>query len=142
MSLQVFRPFSSFAVVFIIAFALAACSKSGGPEATIKSARAGDMTVTLAGPGGELRSGETELMVSFVDDSGTNVDVGAASLTFHMPAMGSMAEMNDKAKLTTTEVPGKYRALVNIQMPGTWEARVAYEGPRGSGQALMTVNVK
>jgi len=44
------------------------------------------------------------------DSSGKPVDVGAAALTFHMPQMGSMAQMNDHAALTTTDTPGVYRA--------------------------------
>jgi hypothetical protein len=59
-----------------------------------------------------------------------------------MAGMGTMAEMNDKATLTTTKTPGKYRAKVEIEMASTWEAVVNYEGPHGSGQVRMTVNVK
>jgi hypothetical protein len=56
--------------------------------------------------------------------------------------MGSMAEMNDPAKLVTTETPGKYRGTVIFQMAGTWEAQVAYKGSKGTEQATMSVNVK
>jgi hypothetical protein len=81
-------------------------------------------------------------MLSFADASGKTVDVGAASLKFHMPAMGSMAEMNDVASLTTTNAAGKYRAKVNIEVDGTWEAIVSYEGLQGTGQARITVQAK
>jgi hypothetical protein len=122
----------------------AACSGSGtsGAEKMIKSTRSGDLTVTLANSTGEVKSGENELIISFIDASGKPVDVGAASLIFHMAGMGTMAEMNDRATLTTTETPGRYLAKVEIQMASTWEAIVSYEGPHGSGQARMTVNVK
>ena len=59
-----------------------------------------------------------------------------------MPPMGAMAEMNDAATLTTTDTPGKYRAKVIIEVHGTWEAIVNYEGPKGTGRASMTVNAK
>jgi hypothetical protein len=59
-----------------------------------------------------------------------------------MPAMGSMAEMNDVAELTTTETPGKFRALVNIEVAGSWEAMVSFQGPRGTEQATMNVTAK
>lgn len=131
-------------LVMSIALLSAACSKSGssGEEKVIKSAKAGNLTVALSNSTGELKSGENELFISFADSSGKLVDVGAASLNFHMAAMGTMAEMNDKATLTTTETPGKYRAKVDIEMGYTWEAVVNYEGPQGKGQAVMTVNVK
>jgi hypothetical protein len=134
------------AVSLVITAALlaAACSGGGtqGAEKVIKSTKAGDLTVTLASSTGEVKNGENELIISFTDASGNPVDVGAASLNFHMAAMGTMAEMNDKAALTTTETPGRYRAKVEIETASTWEAVVTYEGPRGSGQARMTVNVK
>ncbi|MGH9799034.1 MAG: FixH family protein [Blastocatellia bacterium] len=132
--------------IFAVALALiaAACSKSGssGGETIIKSAKAGDMTVTLSSPTGSLKSGDNDLMVTFTDAAGQPVDVGAASLNIHMAAMGAMAEMNNKAALTTTEAPGKYRAQVNIEMKGTWEAQVKYQGAHGSGQTSMTVQAK
>lgn len=123
---------------------VAACRSGGssGGEKVIKSAKAGDMTVTLASATGELKNGENEVMVTFTDAAGKPIDVGAASLNFHMAAMGSMAEMNDRGTLTTTETPGKYRAQVNIEMAGTWEAQVKYQGAHGTGQATMNVQAK
>ena len=125
--------------------ALIAAACGGGealPDKTIKSTAAGNMTVALASATGELKNGENELILSFSDASGKPVDVGAASLTFHMPAMAAMAEMNDQATLTTTGAAGKYRAAVNIEVGGTWEAIIKYEGKQGSGEARMTVIAK
>lgn len=134
------------AVSLVITAALlaAACSGGGTPgaEKVIKSTKAGDLTVTLASSTGEVKNGENELIISFTDASGNPVDVGAASLNFHMAAMGTMAEMNNKAALTTTDTPGKFHARVNIDVAATWEAVICYEGPHGSGQVRMTVNVK
>ena len=59
-----------------------------------------------------------------------------------MPAMGSMAAMNNAATLTTTNEPGVYRAKVKIEMPGEWQARLAYEGPRGEGKGSFPVTVQ
>jgi len=131
--------------VSLFAMTLAACSRDAGTSSgdkTIKSTQAGNLTVTLAGSTGELKSGENNLMLSFTDSSGKTVDVGAASLKFHMPAMGSMSEMNDSATLTTTNSPGKYHAKVDIEVDGTWEAVIDYQGPQGTGQARMTVQAK
>lgn len=131
-------------VVLVSALIVAACSGGGAPgaEKAIKSAKSGDLTVTLSNSAGQLKNGENDLFISFTDASGKAIDVGAVSLNFQMAAMGTMPEMNNKATLTTTEVPGKYRASVEIEMIGTWEAIINYEGSRGSGQARMTVNVK
>jgi len=131
-----------------ILLTLAACSRSGpsnnpsGNEKTIKSTKSGDMTISLSNSSGEMRSGENEVMLSFANASAKPIDVTAASLKFHMPAMGSMAEMNDVATLTTTGTPGKFRAVVNFEVAGTWEAMISFQGPRGTEQATMTVNAK
>ena len=130
--------------LILIAILVDACGGQGGSDGNriIKSTAAGSLTVTLASPTGELKSGDNDLSITFADSSGTPVEVGAASLNFHMPAMGSMAEMNDKATLTTTNTPGRYRARVNLESGGTWEAQIKYQGPQGTGQASLTVNAR
>jgi nitrogen fixation protein FixH len=131
--------------IVLIALTLAACGQGTGPsgsEKTIKSTQTGNLTVTLASSNGELKTGENDLILSVTDSSGKPVDAGAVSLKFHMPAMGSMAEMNDAATLTTTNTPGKYHAKVDIEVDGTWEATINYQGPQGTGQARMTVQAK
>lgn len=133
------------ALAFLSALLFAAACRdtsSSGGDKVIKSAKSGDLTVTLSSATGQLKNGENELMVTFTDASGKLVDVGAASLNFHMAAMGSMAEMNDRATLTTTDTPGKFRAHVNIEMAGTWEAQVKYQGAHGAGQVSMSVQAK
>ena len=127
--------------VIIAAFITASCSAPSAEE-TIKSTRSGDLTIALSSAKGALKSGDNEFLIRFSDASGKPVDVGAASLNFQMAAMGTMPEMNSKATLTTTDVPGQYRATAEIEMSGTWEAVVSYEGPHGTGQVRLTVNVK
>ncbi|HEV2666889.1 MAG TPA: FixH family protein [Blastocatellia bacterium] len=131
------------AFLSIAASFVAAC-RGADPsnEKVIKSVKSGELTITLSSSTGELKNGENDLMITFFDGAGKSVDVGAASLNFHMAAMGSMAEMNDRATLTTTEIPGKYRAHVNIEMAGSWEAQIKYQGPHGSGRESMTVRAK
>lgn len=128
-----------------IGFILVGCngsSDSGNNDKTIKSVTSNGLTITLASSTGEVKSGENDLFLVFADASGKPVDVGSASLKFHMPGMGSMAEMNNAATLTTTNTPGRYKAHINVEMGGTWEAMINYQGPKGTGQATMTINVK
>jgi ABC-type glycerol-3-phosphate transport system substrate-binding protein len=120
----------------------AACGAGGGASKEIKSGEVGRMTVTLASDDGVLRHGDAELTVTFRDSSGKAADVGSASLNFHMPAMGAMAAMNDAATLTTTSEPGVYRARVNLQMAGEWQAQIAYEGPAGAGKGSFAVTAR
>ena len=119
----------------------AACGPGAG-DREIKSGKVGALTVALANSDGVLRHGDQELTVTFRDASGKGVDVGSASLNFYMPAMGTMPVMNDAAALTTTSTPGVYRARVNLQMGGEWQAQVAYEGPAGSGKGSFPVTAQ
>jgi hypothetical protein len=129
-------------LLLAVSFVVACRGANSSDEKVIKSVKSGELTITLSSPTGELKNGENDLMITFFDGAGKPVDVGAASLNFHMPAMGSMAEMNDRATLTTTETPGKYRAQVNIEMAGSWEAQVKYQGQHGFGRETITVRAK
>ncbi len=130
-----------------------ACSSGSKPTAEnpvpgkiIKSGPIGDkLMVTLSNEAGKLKSGEQEIMLTFTDPAGKAVDVGmvsAAALTFHMPAMGSMAPMNDSATFTTTSVPGVYKGKVKIDMAGEWQAQISYEGSAGSGKTMIPVSAQ
>ena len=133
------------ASLFTFIVVLSVSCRSGAPtggEQFSKSTKSGALTITLSSSTGPLRSGDNDLMLSFTDAAGQPVDVGAASLNFHMAAMGPMAEMNDRANLTTTETLGKYRAQVKLEMAGTWEAQVAYQGAQGTGKVSMNVQAK
>ena len=126
-------------VLAVLTLSALACQAS---DQLIVRGKAGDLTVNINGPEGQLKKGTNKLTLEFTDASGKKVDVGSASLVFHMPAMGTMAEMNDKATLTTTGTPGLYNAVVDIEMAGTWEAQVKYEGSNGSGDARLPVQAK
>lgn len=129
-------------ILTIAVFVQACSSGTSGSEQVIQSTKSGEMTVTLASTTGQLKHGDNDLIVSFADATGKPLDVGAASLNFHMAAMGTMAEMNDRATLTTTDTPGKYRGQVKLQMGGTWEAQIAYQGAQGTGKVSMNVQAR
>ncbi len=142
--------FIGFASLFAFILSPASCSSGTQPTAAnpvpgkvIKSAPVGsNLTVTLSNDTGKLKNGEQEIFLAFTDASGKAVDVGmvnAAALNFQMPAMGSMAQMNDAATFTTTSVPGVYRGKVKIEMPGDWQAQISYEGSAGNGKTSIPV---
>jgi hypothetical protein len=132
-------------VLGAVAIVAASCSSSGttGTGKVIKSASAGNnLTVSLASSDGVLKKGNNEFMLTFTDSSGKAVDVGAVALVFHMPQMGTMAEMNDAATFTTTATPGVYSGRANIQVGGEWQVKITYEGPAGRGQASFPITVQ
>lgn len=139
------KTFIGLAMLFSLVVLAAACSggSSNGQKQIIKSVPIGNnLTVALSSDTGKLTNGEQELTLAFTDASGKAVDVGAASLNFHMPGMGSMAAMNDAATLTTTATPGVYRGKVKIEMPGEWQAQIAYEGAAGNGKTSFPVTAQ
>ena len=132
-------------ITTITALALACGSGGGGSTDVgkpIKSGPVGNLTVTISSSDGVLRKGKQDLTLKFADSSGKPVDVGAASLNFFMPAMGSMSAMNNPATLTTTSTPGVYSANVNIEMGGEWQAQVKYEGPAGNGSGNVPITAQ
>jgi nitrogen fixation protein FixH len=132
-------------VVVLIAAACGSKTGTDGSVSTgkvIKAAPVGNLTATLSNGTGQLKKGDQEVMLSFTDASGKPVDVGAVSLNFHMPQMGSMAAMNDAVTLTTTSTPGVYRGKVNIGSGGEWQAQLAFEGPAGNGKTIFSVSVQ
>lgn len=130
-------------LIGLAAFIAACGSKTNEAGNVIKSAPAGNnLTVALATSDGVLKHGNSEFTLTFSDSSGKPVDVGAVALTFHMPQMGSMAEMNNTATFTTTETPGVYRGKANIEVAGEWQVRITYDGPKGRGQATFPVTAR
>ena len=132
--------------IFALVVIAAACgTKNGGTTPTgktIATVTVNNLTATLSNSTGQLKQGDQEVTLAFTDSSGKPVDVGAASLNFHMPAMGGMAAMNDAVTFTTTGTPGVYSGKVNISMAGEWQGQLAYEGPAGKGKGTFSVTAR
>ena len=132
-------------VVVVIA---AACGSKTGTDGSvptgkvIKAVPVENLTATLSNGTGQLKKGNQEVTLAFTDGAGKAVDVGAVSLGFHMPQMGSMAAMTNSVTFTTTNTPGVYRGKVDIEVGGEWQAQLAYEGPAGKGKTTFSVTAQ
>ena len=125
----------------------AACGSGANNAAlsgkTISSASAGNnLTATLSSADGSLRKGAQEFLLTFTDQSGKPVDVGAVGFNAHMAPMGTMGAMNNAAILTTTGTPGVYKGKVEIEMAGEWQAQITYEGAAGKGSFAIPIIAK
>ena len=127
-----------------LAVLLAACASENGSSTgkVIKSAAAGNLTVSLATSDAVLKKGDAAFTLSFTDSSSKPIEVGAVALTFHMPQMGTMQAMNAAATFTTTDTPGVYRGKAKIDMAGEWQAQITYDGPAGRGQVSFPVTAQ
>lgn len=133
----------AFSLLVLVVLALACGSQATPSGKVIKSAPAGNnLTVALATSDGVLKKGKTEFTLTFADSSGKPVDVGAVALTFHMPQMGTMSEMNDAATFTTTDTPGIYRGRADIEVGGEWQTKITYDGPAGRGQFSFPITAQ
>ena len=130
----------------LLTFTLLSFACGGGGASTgkaIKSGPAGNnLTATLSSADGVLRNGKQNFTLTFADQSGKAVDVGSVALNFFMPAMGSMAAMNNPASFTTTDTPGVYAGKVDLEMAGEWQAQITYDGPAGKGKATITITAQ
>lgn len=130
------------ALAALMAGACGSTSTSGDTAGgkTIKSGPAGNnLTATLSSSDGVMRKGKQNFTLAFTDASGKAVDVGSVALNFHMPAMGTMAVMNNPAAFVTTATPGVYQGTTNLEMGGEWQAQISYEGPVGTGKGNLTI---
>lgn len=137
----------AFALISVFAVFAVACgsgsTSTANPGKAIKSGPAGNnLTATLSNSDGVLRKGKQDFTLTFADASGKPVDVGAVSLNFFMPAMGSMAAMNNPATFTTTNTPGVYAGKADIEMGGEWQAQITYDGPAGKGKVSIAVTAQ
>ena len=135
-----------FASVFALLVITAACGSKTDSTATVSgktiaSVKVNDLTATLSKSTGQLKSGNQEVTLTFTDSASKPLDVGAVSLNFHMPAMGSMAPMNNAVTFTTS-TPGVYNGKVNVEMAGEWQGQLAFEGPAGKGKATFSVTAR
>lgn len=132
--------------ILSISIFLLACGSAGGSSTTtgktVKTGTVNNLTVTLANSDGVIKSGANDFILSFTDSSGKTVDVGAASVNFFMPSMGTMSAMNEAATLTTSGTPGVYNGKVKISMAGEWQVQIAFEGEVGKGKTSFPVTVQ
>jgi hypothetical protein len=111
---------------------------SGAPFATRTE---GGLTVGLYHPEGGLRLAENDVLIEFRDAaSGAPVDVGRLrfALDMNMPGM----VMHSGGEISPAGGIGRYRAKIRPHMAGDWTALLSYDGPRGSGEIRLTVDVR
>ena len=118
--------------------------ESGPPQlssrVTITTAQSAGVLITLLGTEDGISSGENTLELAFTNAiSNVPSEVRDVSLEFFMPAMGAMPPMQSKAGVTSLGDPGRFRAVVNVPMPGEWQVTVRFQGPEEEGSQTFGV---
>jgi len=107
----------------------------GATSATVPAIEINDLRVQFAGV---LRNGQSELQIEFKDANGQLVDVGSVKFALDM----NMPGMPMHSDAVATGAGGRYRAKLQPQMPGDWNATLNYNGPKGSGRKTFKVAVQ
>ena len=101
----------------------------------------GDVAIVLLNSTGDLKQGQNEFVIQFLDPKGQPINVGDVQLGSSM-SMPSMAPMSGDSEITPTGQTGTYRVKSNFAMSGAWHFTVAWSGPRGQGSTAFNSNVR
>ncbi|HVY38316.1 MAG TPA: efflux RND transporter periplasmic adaptor subunit [Polyangia bacterium] len=93
-----------------------------------RTARLGDLTVTVTPAPDPPRAGENRLELALADPTGAPVDGAKLALVWDMPAMGAMPEMRGRGAV---QAAGKGRYVVGypLSMEGDWFLTLSIEAP-------------
>ena len=89
---------------------------------------------------GHLGPAQNDVFIEFRDSSGKLVNVG--DVTFNMHLAASDAIRNSFFKVMPTATPGQYRVMVQPQIAGEWQAKLAIVGPVNRAEAGFAITVK
>ena len=116
-------------VVLLIVVVVMGCG--GEPDADmteLQRLKSGDMDVVVLASGDSLEHGTGEFFIEF-RSNGILTDVGdvRASSTMPMPGMPMFGSID----VQRTEVAGRYRAMSEFSMVGTWQIAIEWNAPEG-----------
>jgi RND family efflux transporter MFP subunit len=112
----------------------------GGSQGTAVTARAGPFTIDATLAPDPPRDKDQVLVLVIRDAAGGYVDDATVDVVYDMPAMGAMAEMKGGARVDH-EGQGKYRALFDLPMAGSWTLRTHVQAPSGSASQGFALRV-
>jgi Cu(I)/Ag(I) efflux system membrane fusion protein len=129
------------AILAALSLAVSACRESGHVENTPPAAFDGQgLHVDVFIPDGAARVGANELRLRVRDASGAPVDDARVGVAYSMP-MAGMATMGGKVAADPIG-QGEYRALITLEMAGTWLLELEAARPSGgaarAGGSLRT----
>jgi hypothetical protein len=114
---------------------------SADPQLTdVQHVRSGDLEIVLRSDDGALNKGKEAFVIEFRKADGSLVDVGTVTTSANMPMPGMT--MPGSVQVTPADTPGRYRAAGDFGMAGTWQMKVAWDGPAGKGSTSFDGTVQ
>jgi hypothetical protein len=122
-------------LLVVLACAGAGCGGGTGKLTELQRVRSGALDVVVLSTHEALQHPKDDFIVEFRSAGGTLVDVGDVRATATMPMAG--VPMMGGITIRRTDVPGRYRALGEFSMAGTWRMGIEFDGPAGKGSVTF-----
>jgi len=114
-------------------------SPGAGPPAA--TAASGDLRIAVLAPGGGLRQGRNAFAIEFRSAAtGELVDAGVVRMSATM-AMPGMA-MSAGVQVTRSGTAGRYTAVGQFGMAGSWPMTIEWDGASGGGRVSLEGTVR
>lgn len=115
-------------------------STEGSSETPFSTQKVNGLTVNFISKNGQLQMGDNQFLIEFRNEQGQLVDVGDVKFDLDMNMPGMV--MHSSASIKFSQKPGQYLAKIKPDMGGDWIAKLHFSGPKGSGDASFSVNIK
>ena len=117
------------------------CRRSDEQLTEWQRIKSGALDVVLLSPQGSPRHGRDTLAIEFRSSgNGQLVDVGDVRATATMPMAGM--PMIGSIDVTRANVAGRYTAVAQLEMAGTWRIELHWQGASGSGSVTFPGTVQ
>ena len=116
----------------------------GGPNATVEAGEfqtAGPFRVAVAIDPPQPRVGENQITIVVQDAEGKPVTGAEVQVVAVMPAMGTMPEMRETARIEEIG-DGRYSGAIDLSMAGAWPLTVSIESPGGTARLTFDMSTQ
>ena len=133
-----------FCVAALIGLLAIACrqARDAAPLTELQKVTAGDLGVALLSEDDGLTRGKDSFVLEFRSQAdGQLRDVGTVRTNATMP-MAGMPPMFGTLDPRASDTPGRYLVNSELNMAGTWQIHVEWQGPAGTGSTTLRGHVR
>ena len=135
----------TYQLIYIASLAALCCLGCGARngDASLKEfqrVKSGQLDIVLLSSHGAIQHGKDTFIIEFRSASAQPLDVGSVKVSASMPMPGM--PMFGSIIVQPSGVPGRYTAISDFGMAGTWRMTVEWNGPSGTGSAAFAGTVQ